>query len=524
VKKVLIYIILVIIVSMVACGSKEQNPDITKIPNVNVEDKNVVPSEYINNLSIIYPVYKWGDYEAIDNWQKYIKEKFDKEIYIDYSGISPENLLEVDPTGILYLSYQRGQVYQFNTDILDYSKAHLAYDLSDYYEYYGWDQYVNGDYIDALTIDGAIYAVPTIENKYAVPRYYNAEILNKLNLNVPETLSEFYDYLRRSKDNYEGELLYYPLCISRPYLAQSTSDIMRAYGVYFNTEFNTTVSFNPLTDSFEDGVFSDNSQEALEFLRNLIGEDLMAIYGYRYMFDPAIDQTRNVFIENLDNISKDFASEYRYIYSANSDDFNLYLYNEDKQYNSVNGYCLTGINDKFVCEVRSDLSFYLFPKNIENINETVYLFNNIFTDDDYSLDFTFGIENIDYRIINDEIYTFLPEKGNFTDLKPIKPNSLISQGLSYNGESLQKIESLRSSMIYVQNVFNQIFTRSTNVEAGYFRFNDVNGIEAFLDSNILLEDSIKQYKTNFIRMGAVSVLEEINGRMGKTTTYNYRSN
>ena len=84
------------------------------------------------------------------------------------------------------------------------------------------------------------------------------------------------------------------MCIDSQYITPSTSDIFRAFGVYINSEFNSMISYNPMTNSFEDAVYADNMELALEYFKNLQHENLLFLSGESY-YDNA-NGTQKIYI------------------------------------------------------------------------------------------------------------------------------------------------------------------------------------------------------------------------------------
>jgi ABC-type glycerol-3-phosphate transport system substrate-binding protein len=229
----------------------------------------------VETLNIVSPWYNPMRYSGAELWSQYIQEKFDINININitYPGNWYESnyvvkYLEENNNCVLYLNVTEYVNYEFNNQVFLYSNDQFAYELNPYYIKYGWNKYINPDYIEKLKINGKIYAVPASNPKYIYPRFYNKSYIEELNTSIPETIEELYEYLKRTKEiNQSSD--YYPMCIDSQKITPSTSDIYRAHGVYVNSEFNSMVSFNPLTNSFEDAAFAENMESALSFIKKL---------------------------------------------------------------------------------------------------------------------------------------------------------------------------------------------------------------------------------------------------------------
>ena len=236
---------MIITITLSGCTYKESGNELSlddsSTPHMTgVQDYRIDGFGEVKSLNILYPAYDLAKYKSILQWQEYIKEKNGIDILINYLAFYPETVNDLNINGVVYLNYQKGVPFEFNTTVFEYYDDNIAYELSEYYQEYGWNQLINPDYINALTVDGKIYAVPTTANKYIIPRYYNKEILEKLDSVVPESVNEFYEYLLKVKELYSENTNYYPYVVLNHRFASSVSDIARAYGVYFNNYFNSS--------------------------------------------------------------------------------------------------------------------------------------------------------------------------------------------------------------------------------------------------------------------------------------------
>ncbi len=491
--------------------SPVQSPGITPNPSQDNNQSSISPNSEIpddiveaDHIKIIYTADSTGKYYGLSDWQTYIHEKFGIEIYVDYQSLSADSInkenLIID--GILYLKYHETYVSSYNTEVLQLSNDDFAYDLLPYYEKYEWDEFIEKQYIDALNVDGSIYAVPAADVKYIVPRFYNTSYLDELDSEVPETIAQFHEYLLATKDLNSSDDTFYPMVIF-PLHTPSTADIFRAFGVYFNSMWNNARTFNPNTNSFEDGVFSENIEEAVGFIRQLQNENLLMVY--------------DIFGETVQGVfSKEMATEYNVVYDIGKYGFSQYIMAESA-YERTNGYFLTHTNISNVCEIRKDLAFYMFPKTIENINGTVELFNRFFTDSEYYADLRYGIENIDYFVIDGIPVKHEPKTGVLLNLKPIKPVRDINS--SFAPDSVSIAQYISATLAYESNVFNQKWTysgRGANRD-----INHDNSIEVLFDKELSPYDAIEKYWSDFIKEGKLSILNELNERIGAVPVYNY---
>lgn len=535
-KKVLI-LVLVVVISLIGCTnngtgkngstsssvptSSNFSPDPSNYP-AGIHSDIILPENpgFVNSLNIIYPAYNIMKYLNLDEWHTLIKDKFDMDLNITYEYIEPKDLYgSNNPNSILYLNFTRGVPYEFNTNVFLYSDDNIVYDLSPYYLKYGWDKFIDPAYIELLKVEGKIFAVPASNEKYILPRYYNESFITELGLDVPTTTSEFYEYLSSTKKLNQGNSEFYPMCVFDPYITKSTADIFRAFGVYFNSCFNLTITYNPNTNSFEDGVFSEGAEDALNFIRTLQDENLMAICGdssYRNSEGIGVIISR----PSYEKLDKNFATEYGVLYVPEKFGFiRQGIADVNKPaYNSVEGYYLIGTNDKNICEVKSDLAFYMFPKTNDKINETVETFNKFFTSSEYYANLRYGVDEKDFTIIDYNIVINRPSVGSFVDLKAIK--SFNDFNTTLVPESRQVIEGLSMDTYFEKNVFNQYYAYLGNGT----KF-DANSqgmmIDILFDESLSPYDAIDEYKKMFTVSGLQNVINEMNMNLGTPTSYDY---
>lgn len=472
-----------------------------------------------DTLKIIYPAYIDMKYHRLGDWQSLIYEKFGLDINVIYEYRTPEDIQteEIFDNTIIYLNFTQGYPYEFNTDVKKFSDDAISHDLSPYYLKYKWDDFVDSGYIEYLKTNEKIFAVPAPSDKYILPRHYNKEYLMELNLEIPTNITDFYSYLSLTKQLNSYDDSFYPMCVPGHYLTQSTADIFRAFGVFFNSTDNLTITYNPNTGSFEDGVFSTGIESALEYIRDLQYKDLLLICGVTY--GNSSDGTPNVMFNNdYSKINKKFSTEYGAIYVPEKQGFIREGTGGLNQtnYESVPGYSLTGINSNNIYEVNSNLAFYIFPKTNRNINETIELFNTIFTQSDYYANFKYGIDEIDFTVIDDAIVAIPPSTGAFLDLKSINP--LGSQ--SFISQNTAIINNLSNNQWFEKNVFT-MYRTYLDPEDNLNAHSQQALVNMLFNKSLSPYDSIDEYKRVFKTVGLEKIIDNLNEKLGVATEYNY---
>ncbi len=482
-----------------------QTPDVSQPP------VNVGAADFLN---IIYPVYKSMQYHNLDEWQEYINEKFGIDINVEYKYFIPEVIDMAN--AVLYLNFTQGVSYEYNTRVLEMSDDKKCHEIGAYYDALGWDEFINPEYKDKLTVNGKIFAVPAVDEIHIVPRYYNLEYLSGLDMDIPRNIDEFYMYLSASKKLNADDGSFYPMCIWKPYSLLSSSDIFRAYGVYFNTYANMTITYNPNTGSFEDGMFAKGVDDALSYVRNLQKEGLLLFTGSGSYTksDGSMEYLQSV---EYADVNKNFATEYAVVYVPRKNGF-LRDGLEEHQgpaYEHSEGYYLIGPNTENICEVRSEMAFYLFPKENDNLGGTMGLFNDIFTNDRYHADFRYGIKGEEYIMQDDRILPINPAAGAFNDLKSIrKPGGA---NAIYNQKTLEVIMALDEGFWFEKNVFNQF-----HMHTDYFDAHSQNDmVDVLFDENLTPGESIEEYRKMFKKAGFESEINKMNISLGVVTAYDY---
>ncbi|MBN2884289.1 MAG: hypothetical protein JXN10_12240 [Clostridia bacterium] len=499
--------------------SPDSSNYIDNLKTISPENTATDPLRHETSLGIIYPAFLDGKYYNLVNWQEYIQNKFGISIELSYKTISPSELHNLDlGSNILYLSYADNMVYQFNTQIFNYVVMDSFYDLTPYYNRYNWDENIDPQHISKLIGNEGISAVPAYDKKYVVPRYYNSELLSKIGMSVPRTTAEFHEFLRAARAYNNDRADYYPMFTTNLHLSVSTSDIFRAFNVFLNSEFNSSIAYNPTTETIEDGVFSPDMETGLQYIRMLQNERLFGIasLGKQQEKDGI---TENKFLTDFSSIDKVFATEYGAIYDSRYDFFILDSAAE-VGYDYIEGYFLEGTNTKNVCEVRQNISFYLFPKSIENIDGVIELFDMVFSKTEYYYDVKYGIEDRDYYIDEStgQVLAITPSKGSFVGLHTI--NGQIAE--EYNVKGRNSIDDISSGNMFIKNIFTQVFAYADDRE-DLSDYMNTYSLDSIFNDNLIPLEAINEYKTIFIKSGGVGLIMNLNSNLGKTSGYDYSS-
>ncbi|MFO7612490.1 MAG: extracellular solute-binding protein [Clostridia bacterium] len=520
-KKAGIFVIIIILI-LGGCGrgetnkSKEPGPSLSFPPTASSTPDAEKPTglplpdyfEEVDALRIYQPVYAGGVYYMLSDWQDYIREKFGIDIFVYHRS---DYLREAHGNTVRYLSNPDDMFFGYNANVLTDCNEESSYELTPYYEKYGWYEYIDQDYISALTVGGEIYAVPAEGGRYIMPRFYNRQYLEASGVDVPETVLDFYDFLKKAKQQKAGDASFFPMCFPLRYTTKATSDIFRAYGVYVNTEFNSMASYNPSTGSFEDSTFSENIVPALEMIRTLQTEDLLSIIGQGF------SNSTGVFSEDIYSLDKNFATEYMSVYRPERNNF-IHGKSLVPDYEYEKGYFLSGPNTENICEVRNELGFYVFPKDINNINGVVDIFNRVLSDRSLYPDFHYGIMGIDYTIEDDRLVLNPPAMGTFVDLRLIRPAA--EQDSTKISDAERFLGTLNAEQWFEKNVLNGMTLYSHEDKTIKVDLNN-HYFEVLFNKNISVVDAIDEYIAEFRKTGRLAAIDKLNKRIGAATAYDY---
>ncbi len=494
--------IIFLAILLVGCSnfSTEQTPSISTIQPPS--DTNTIYIEEVSSLNI----YSQGTYyikEDISSWEEYFYLKTGHKLFIqDYIGAEAYN---ENPTNhIIYKDFY-GAIMRTVHHIIDNIEL---YTLNDYYKKYHWDEFINSKYLPFITKGDDILAIPCIDEVFILPRFYNKTYLEQLQLEVPKTIDELTNFLIEAKPICSEPA---PMVINERYFLHQTTDIFRAFNVYPSSINESMMSYNPNTSSYEDAVFAPDFRDVILYLEMLQENKLIT----------CISESGTKYFGNPENLATEYNSIYHY------SDPSIIYYGEPT-FDYERGYYLLGRNSENLIEIREQLSFFMFPKGIDNIEGTIKLFNDIFTNEEYYYDLRYGIEGKDYWIENDKLLT----NGQIDSRKYVDINTIKS---FYNDKIMDYptktiMSDLPHTMFFEGNLLTDIIplARSLNI-SNEDKLNSLWGksasgtVRAFTDIYDFrsVDEKIEKYQTWFKQIGGCEIIEEINEKIGSKTSYKY---
>src|SRR5699024_3456684 len=133
----------------------------------------------------------------------------------------------------------------------------------------------------AITMDdGGIYSFPTIEApeflsmRTAGKPYINKDFLESLDMDMPETTDEFYEYLKAVKEqDPAGNGNYIPY--GAPNINELLSWLKGSFGISNKGFQNFNFDLDPESDKMRFYPISDEYKEMLEYVHKLFSEELI---------------------------------------------------------------------------------------------------------------------------------------------------------------------------------------------------------------------------------------------------------
>lgn len=501
-KLIILFIIILLLVSCSSSSNKESE----KPSLVNQESATPTISETSEDsglLTINYTIFDKDYEEDIEkSWETYFEHKYGVKIILNYlnmkkNGIGYISDEELD--GVMYLTHAPGYIYnKYIYSLIDDGKL---YDLSKYYEEYTWQNDIEPAHLKPVTIGGKIFAIPVVSNTDILPRYYNKEYIEALGLKIPTTIGEFTEYLTATSIAYPETP---PAYFSTLSVTHSTADIFRGFDVYLNANDESSICFNPKTNSFEDGVFSENFVSALSYIRMLQESNLMEIFKPRISIELPLELV--------------LATEYNCTY------YNGMTWpNRVPTYEFVTGYYLEGTNKEKLVEARKNISFYTLPVFTKSADSLMRDLNRILTWKEYSFDLQFGIEGLDYYYDSDISDVII--ENDFLGIIQLAQKQTATQS---EKEAWNFINNHPSSLIFETNTYFDAFTFSKMYTGDeLLKFKQVSGFLSvpilmdLFNMEIATQDSIKAYKDQFYKYNIQEFIDDMNDRLGFTTTFNY---
>lgn len=445
-------------------------------------------------------------YTNYDSWASYIAEEFGINIKIHYALID----------NFSYLDIKNGLIYF--TDLASYVKC-VDEGLLLSIDEYSLPKYYAQAHMEIYKIDGKQYGLPAHSMYYEEKaRIYLSESLNSEQYKVIDTIDEFYTFAK----NYM--LVKRPdekiLSINPYEVGQDLYDIQNGFGCYFSTintgenRFDSSLSFNPNTQTFEDFAFSEDMYHYLSFLKALKTNGILvtsqehANQGFGQMQSTDITFWGNVF-------------DY-----MNSDIF------------TIGSSYLKGSNEQNLYQKRGYPMVYGVATGTDNVQGYIdFISKEYLTDVEFLKAMKAGIPSLDYNSVNENIVVYNLNNTSPNMWVPTSGYIVFSKNSSISSTQLERVkrkaldvneykrycETLEGSEFYPFSFLHSLeYFYGTELLANQKLLNfNTMVLAPILKDEILIDDAIINYRNQAKVSGLYDFIIEINRTVERLPFYNY---
>ncbi|HPJ21332.1 MAG TPA: hypothetical protein PLH18_03145, partial [Clostridia bacterium] len=310
-------------------------------------------------------------------------------------------------------------------------------------------------YSNVYKLDNQIYGIPIEENLYVSSRLYYSEWLGGEDPKEIDTISELYDYIYKVTyndldHNYEDDTP--GLTVNIWKINEELPDISKSFGCYFPFNDTKSLSYNPITDSFEDTVFSPNFKEYIMFLKDMSDKKMMVTDAYDKGEILASD---NPNINPLIRFRKPVATFWgRLINYANSSEY------------SVGSVSIKGSNETYLHEIEGYYGFkcYGILAGTDNPTDYLNLINEAFTTDDrYYLALMYGVPDLDYKVYEGNRISYMLDDTSLNIDAPHKGiySSSVNKIPAYRGNYDQIYSQYEEKITIYKSIVEQLDYRKS---------------------------------------------------------------
>lgn len=518
-KRLLIFSIPLLIIALLFVGcSNASNKDKQKVSDI---PRPSFESNFLQNntMRIIVPtIFKWGTTptdEHLNKWENYIKDKYSINIEVIYSDRKSQDYnstnysdYRIVANDIKEIAGMKGFVYISSySDLQELVQSDLIKPINEYISDASELSFLTTGLYDNFTdSDGNTWAFPLSDNTSVSSRVYNIEWLNDANIDIPESIDEFYEYAKivatRDPDG-DGLKNSYITWFNPISLAKDFADVYRAFGCYSSSYFRP-IAYNPLKGIYEIPALNENFDELMEFLKKLKDERLIV-------------NTTGIDMSDYKNKSFKIASTYS----------SGVINKEDE----VFSFGLRGTNEKYLIP-RNSLAGLAVLKDTDEVSSQINGFvNKLVLNEDIKYDMLYGILGEDYfdmgehyEAYRDNDHSLYSSRiGISTSFnsanKDVKP--LFSykdrESAEVKREVYQQLPiKVDSSTIYDTDIFYSVpYKKTYNSEIEKLNM-EINGLMGILyseifDNNVPINEAIEKFCEEAENLGVIAELAKING-------------
>jgi len=516
-KRALSIVFVFVFISCTSCG--QNNPD------YEVSDRPTQPPVSESTVINIYrpPVGDFVPYSGVDDWETLIKERYGVEIKLNYlsplhqSAIAtadyyPKAIIDGDISGLIELNVADYR----NLSVL--MEEGLIYPLSEYLDGNEAFSSLSAVLRDSFKMDdGLIWALPAKGPAGIGTRYLRTEWLETLGLEQPLTLDELFAVSKAfTYDDPNGNELAdeHGMDINRRTGARMLLDIFIANECYLSNYAACSIGYDYSTGAYEEAALKPGMLDSLTYIKSLHDEGVLKTNNEWGFLES----------ETLGNLY----------------DFSNFVGEYDNFKDWTHSYTLNG-NADFSIVGQKPRKCYVLTSNTENPEETINSFINTFYSNIEGMALgALGVPDSDFTIEGNNlthIYEYKTTAGqsNFNEeniwLTSLNIDLIRESGINidssyfpegyidYEINALEKINELYvNNMLYTDSFFlpHQDYktVQLSFVKAMYISF--LTDIE-----NINPEEFVKNYIESQKKAGADKILNEINQKLGISSTFHY---
>lgn len=552
-KKIILLILILLISTVSACnGKSERNNASNTIPSetnyydiIVDNDDNVFELTSIDFFFANVAVLNGYDYSSDrESWENIIREKF--SIELEVHSLYTEHIQDLIPDfGVEYTEEQYeyfkelikdGQItglFRFaNADILPrLIEDNLIIPMSPYLENNSNWNSLPSIWKDVYSYNGLTWGVPTFSYTNCYSRYYRGDWLQELEINVPNTIENFYDVLKAfTYDDPDRDGLNNTRGADRDFGIGGLEDIFTAYDARPNPEGYFLPTLNPNSGVWEDSFIKPEFKEAMGFLIACEQEGVIAKSEFHLDGVDLNDFERGIagsFGSN--NPRYEFAdSSIKEFISGNT--LPSIVYTPGLIHTIDDNLCgvYTNFNSPYVLLASSKHSYSTLNLFIDVFisNREGYLLGHYGPDEWFAQNGDIVVRKT-YEYDNKH---FLYSSPRILDKNPIYSEISIPEH-QYNKEtneytlynSNNRLASLAENDL-CYNIPYEVLSPDYGIDTAqvtYLKDLSSNLVSWVLDGNIDLDSAIEQYKNKAKSIGMQDFLDEQNERLGKVSNQHY---
>ncbi len=496
IKKVILAVLVIMTVFFYGCKSPETTDINTPIPSISV-------SPFVDEVLQITVYHK---VKRIQNpeWLSFIKDTY---------GLDITNAVQTEKNDVPFLE---NVLNEQNLSGLVYLTSKEYFDIYDRIEKYALplDEYLKDNGIwnvlpeemkYSANIKGITWGIPF--SFYAVDLYqplrsYNGGIIDKLGIDIPSTLNEFYDMCVKVRD----------LDQNRDIL---NSNIDTMFFEYYDVFAAFGVPVKPVPIDMQTIMYDSEKNIVRDFAYDKGVRD--SLYFIKSLYDAGfIKITEN----NYDSILNFFSDK---TVSAITGFYDRIKFKKKKIYNSA---IFHGENKNIKMPISKIIGYYILMKDTPEPKKIINrLVNSFFKDEKSNMHVYLGQNESDYEI-RENIIVY---KTNLYKEAPLLFKDLVSDKLVINGLSKTgKVKDIpekdkefweKQVALYLEETKNIKFMPYLPIDEALLSFKDdiimgfQNHFRHIFDDNITIDEIYDAYELDMKKRGIYEYIENLNGKL-----------